>query len=71
MSKMRKQVTVTFTVKEAVALHSAAGEVLDSWDGVEAHFTDRTMIKPAERAWDKLLRAYAPIYFRTEPSSTE
>ena len=71
MSKMRKQVTVTFTVKEAVALHSAAGEVLNCWDGIEAHFADRTMIKPAQRAWEKLLKAYGPIYYCTEPSSTQ
>ena len=70
MSKMRKQVTVTLTVKEAVALHSAASEVLHCWDGIEAHFTDKTMIKPAQRAWGKLLDAYAPIYYRTEPTST-
>ncbi|QDP58936.1 MAG: hypothetical protein Unbinned2819contig1003_22 [Prokaryotic dsDNA virus sp.] len=69
MSKMRKQVTVTLTVKEAVALHSAAGQILDFEDATDAHFQDRTMIKPALRAWDKLLDAYAPIYYRTEPAS--
>ena len=65
MSKMRKQVTVTLTVKEALALHSAASQILDFEDAMDAHFQDRTMIQPAERASEKLLRAYAPIYYGT------
>ncbi len=61
MSLSQKKVTVTFTYKQAKALHSAAGEVLFFEDGIDSHFSDRSQIKPALAAWDKLLYAYHSV----------
>lgn len=61
MSLAQKKVTVTFTYKQAAALHSAAGEILYFGDAMEAHFQDKTKIGPALKAWDKLLSAYIEV----------
>ena len=65
MSKMRQQVTVTLTVAEALALSEAVGEAFS-----RDLFDDKTQKKLTERAWDKLVKAYGPIYYCTEPAST-
>ena len=65
MSKMRKQVTVTLTVAEALALSEAVGEAFS-----RDLFFDKSDKKFAKSAWDKLVEAYGPIYYCTEPAST-
>ena len=61
MSLSQKKVTVTFSYKQAKALHSAASEILHCDDAMQAHFTDRTKMAPALKAWDKLLFAYLEV----------
>jgi len=65
MSLSQKRVTVTFTHKQAKALHSAAGQILDHEDAIDAHFVDRSKIEPALAAWDKLLAAYHSVEMRS------
>jgi hypothetical protein len=68
MSLSQKRVTVTFTHKQAKALHSAAGEILFHDDAIDAHFDDRSKIAPALAAWDKLLSAYVSVEMRSLPN---
>lgn len=65
MSKMAQQVTVTLTVAEALALSEAVGEAFS-----RDLFFVKSDKKIAKRAWDKLVKAYGPIYYCTEPAST-
>ena len=62
MSLAQKKVTVTFTYKQAEALHHAAGDVLSVGDASDAVFNfDKSRIEAAERAWRKLLDAYLSV----------
>ena len=62
MSLAQKKVTVTFTYKQAEALHHAAGDILSVGDASDAVFNnDKSRIEAAQRAWQKLLDAYLSV----------
>ena len=62
MSLAQKKVTVTFTYKQAEALHRAAGDILYFEDASDAVFHyDKSQIEAAQRAWEKLLHAYLSV----------
>lgn len=62
MSLAQKKVTVTFTYKQAQALHHAAGDILSFEDASDSVFNfDKSRIEAAHRASEKLLDAFQSV----------